>query len=119
MVIRRAKRVSDFLGVECFAVAVQPSGDLEGLSESDRAAVERHLNFARNLHIETRILEGEDVATALVDFARRNQITQLFLARPRPRPWPASLRRDLVQRIVSCARDLQIVIVAERGQASG
>jgi len=119
MVIRRAKRVSDFLGVECFAVAVQPAGDLNGLSEADRAAVERHLNFARNLHIETRILEGEDVATALVDFARRNQITQLFLARPRPRPWPVSLRRDLVQRIVSCARDLQIVIVAERGQASG
>ena len=31
MVIRRAKRVGDFLDAECFAVAVQPSGDLAGL----------------------------------------------------------------------------------------
>jgi two-component system sensor histidine kinase KdpD len=55
MVIRRAKRVSDFLGAECFAVAVQPQGDLSGLAAADRDAIERHLNFARNLHIETRI----------------------------------------------------------------
>jgi two-component system sensor histidine kinase KdpD len=55
MVIRRAKRVSDFLGAACFAVAVQPTGDLSGLPLAEREAVEKHLNFARNLHIETRI----------------------------------------------------------------
>src|SRR5258705_1363120 len=31
MLIRRARRVSDFLSAECFAVAVQPTGDLSGL----------------------------------------------------------------------------------------
>ena len=62
MLVRRAKRVSDFLDAECFAVAVQQSGDLSTLCESDREAITRHLNFARNLHIETRILEGEDAA---------------------------------------------------------
>src|ERR1700690_222236 len=60
MVIRRAKRVSDFLGAECFAAAIEPTGDLSGLAAADRDAIERHLNFARNLHIETRILEGDD-----------------------------------------------------------
>src|SRR5712692_416244 len=30
MLIRRAKRVSDFLDAECFAITVQPSGDLSG-----------------------------------------------------------------------------------------
>src|SRR5665213_278279 len=87
MVIRRAKRVSDFLGAECFAVAVQPSGDLSGLGAEDRDAIERHLNFARNLHIETRILEGDDVALSLVDFGRRNQVTQIFLTRPPRKTW--------------------------------
>jgi two-component system sensor histidine kinase KdpD len=114
MVIRRARRMSDFLEAECFAVAVQPSGDLSGLPDADREAIERHLNFARNLRIETRILEGEDMAQSLVDFARRNQITQIYLARPRermPLPW---LTRNLVQKIASLARDMQIVIVSER-----
>jgi two-component system sensor histidine kinase KdpD len=114
MLIRRARRMSDFLEAECFAVAVQPSGDLTGLPDEDREAIERHLNFARNMRIETRILEGEDVAQTLIDFARRNQITQIYLSRPHERvrlPW---LYRDLVQKIVALARDMQVVIVSER-----
>ena len=114
MVVRRAKRVSDFLGAECFAVAVQPSGDLSGLPQTDREAVERHLNFARNLHIETRILEGDDVASTLVDFGRRNQVTQIFLTRPRRRAWSPALSRDHAQRVIGLAKDMQIVIVSDR-----
>lgn len=118
MLIRRAKRVSDFIGAECFAVAVQPTGDLTGLPEADRETVEQHLNFARNLHIETRILEGEDVAAALVDFGRRNQITQIYLNRPTGKSWLPALSRDPAQRIVSQAKDMQIVIVSDRERIS-
>jgi two-component system sensor histidine kinase KdpD len=114
MVIRRAKRVGDFLGAECFAVSVQPSGGLAGLPARDREAVERHLNFARNLHIETRILAGDDVATAVVDFARRNQVTQIFLARPNRRLRIPFFSHDLVECIVAAAKDMQVVVVAER-----
>ncbi len=114
MLIRRARRVSDFLGAECFAVAIDAAGDWRGLSGEEREAVERHLNFARNLHLETRILEGADVAETLVDFARRNQVTQIFLARPHERRWFPLLARDLIQRIVAVANDMQIVVVSER-----
>jgi len=114
MVLRRAKRVSDFLGAECFAVAVQPSSDLSGLPETDREALERHLNFARNLHIETRILEGDDAADALVEFARRNQVTQIFLTRPQGKVWLPALSRDPAQRVIRLAKDMQIVIVSDR-----
>jgi two-component system sensor histidine kinase KdpD len=117
MAIRRAKRVGDFLGAECFAITVQPSGDLSGLPESDREAVDRHLNFARNLHIETRILEAEDVASAVVDFARRNQVTQIFVTRPRGWSSLPALSRDPVQRIIGLAKDMQIVIVSDREPA--
>ena len=114
MVIRRAKRVSDFLDAECFAVTVLPSGDLTGLSGRDREAVEKHLNFARSLHIETRILEGGDTASCLVAFARRNQVTQIFVTRPKSGGWFPALSRDPVQRILDLAKDMQIVIVSDR-----
>jgi two-component system sensor histidine kinase KdpD len=114
MLIRRAKRVADFLDAECFAVAVQPSGELSGLAEPAREAIEQHLNFARNLRIETRVLEGQDVASALVDFARRNGVTQIFVTRPPAPGFGTGLKRDLVQRIVALAKDMQIVIVSER-----
>ena len=102
MVIRRAKRVSDFLGAECFAAAVYPSPESE--------AIDRHLNFARNLHIEARALEGDDLVDAVMDFARRNAITQIFVARPPGRSF--GFRRDMVQRIVNVAREMQVVIVS-------
>jgi two-component system sensor histidine kinase KdpD len=114
MLIRRARRMSAFLQAECFVVAIQASGDLSRLPDAEREAIERHLNFARNMRIETRILEGEDAAQTLIEFGRRNQITQIYLARPCPRvrgPW---LARDLVQKVVALARDMQIVIVSER-----
>lgn len=115
MLIRRAKRVGDFLGGECFAVTVQPAGDLNALPEAEREAVERHLNFARNLHIETRVIGGEQVAPALIEFARRNQVTQIFLARPhqKHRTFPL-FTRDLIRSIVSLAKDMEVVIVSER-----
>jgi two-component system sensor histidine kinase KdpD len=115
MLIRRAKRISDFLNAECFAVAVERSGDLTQLPEDEREAVGRHLNFARDLHIETRVLEGEDVAATLVEFGRRNNVTQIYLARPQARSRLLSLvSRDVVQKIVNLAKDMQIVIVSER-----
>jgi two-component system sensor histidine kinase KdpD len=117
MLIRRARRVSDFLDADCFAVAVHRSGDPSNLPEADREAIERHLNFARNLHIETRVLEGEDAAPVLLDFARRNQVTQIFLTRPRGRAWAQLLSRDPVQRIIGLAKDMQIVIVSDREPA--
>lgn len=112
--VRRGRRVADFLGADCFAVCVLPDSNLHDLPPAEQEALEKHLNFARSLQIETRLLQGEDVATMLVDFARRNQITQLFLLRAKPRPWPLVFRRNLVQQVARLAHDMQVIIVAER-----
>jgi two-component system, OmpR family, sensor histidine kinase KdpD len=114
MLIRRAKRVSDFLEAECFAVAVQDPNDFKRTTDQDREAVERHLNFARNMRIETRILEGSDLAQTLISFAHDNQITQIFLARNRERSYAALWSGGLLQKIVRLARDMQVIIVSER-----
>jgi two-component system sensor histidine kinase KdpD len=116
MVIRRAKRTSDFLGAECLAVVVQPSGKAGASTSPNWEAIQKHLNFARNLHIETHILEGDNASSAVVDFARRNQITQVFVIRPSARP--RLLARDPIQKIIDLAKDMQIVIVSDRERAA-
>jgi two-component system, OmpR family, sensor histidine kinase KdpD len=118
MVTRRAKRVSDFLEAECIAVTVQPSGDLLSLPECDREAIEKHLRFARNQHIDARILKGTDVASTLVEFARENQITQIFVTRPRAGSWPGLRSNDPVHKVIDLAKDMQIVIVSDREPAA-
>jgi two-component system, OmpR family, sensor histidine kinase KdpD len=114
MLIRRGKRVADYLRAECFAIFVSPTGDLTNLPASEREPVERHLNFARNLHIETRILHGQNTAMTLVDFAHRHQITQIFLTRSRSRRWKLLPQRTLVSQVLRLARDIQITVVADR-----
>jgi two-component system sensor histidine kinase KdpD len=115
MLIRRGRRVADYLGAECFAIYVSDTGDLRSLPAIEREAIERHLNFARNLHIETRILQGQDTAKVLVDFARREHITQIFLMRPANGRWRLLRNSNLVSEILRLAHDMQITVVADRG----
>jgi two-component system sensor histidine kinase KdpD len=114
MLIRRGRRVADYLRAECFAVYVSEAGDLRSLPEFEREAVERHLNFARNLRIETRILQGHDPATVLVEFARREHLTQLFLMRSPRKAWKVSAGHGLASQVLRIAQNLQVTIVADR-----
>ncbi len=118
MVIRRGKRVADYLHADCMAVAIQSSHGGNKVTLTDREAIERHLNFARNLHIDARLLEadaaGDDPAKALVEFAHVNGVTQLFLARPRSKGIKGLLETNLEQRVVWLSRDMQVTIVADR-----
>lgn len=113
MLIRRGRRRADFLGADCFAVAVMPAKS-DQLPVERKDAIQKHLNFARNLHVETRTLESDDPAQALLDFARRNQITQIILGRPKDNSWSVLLGTDLIFRIVRKAKDIRLIIVAER-----
>ncbi|MGB9484957.1 MAG: histidine kinase [Terriglobia bacterium] len=111
--IRRGRRVADYLKADCFAVCVFRDGSLHNIPAGQREAVEKHMKFARNLHIELSVLQGEDVAQTLVDFARLHGITQIFLARPQQKRWPMIFGRGLVERVVRLAHEFQVTIVAE------
>jgi two-component system sensor histidine kinase KdpD len=134
--IRRGRRVADYLRADCLAVYVSPPGrrgggttpglptpDLSRLSADERQRLERHLAFARGLQIDTRILvpgkgPGEidtaDAAEGIVSFARDNHVTQIFITRQKRRGVAALFRAGLVERLVNLARDMQVTIVADR-----
>lgn len=111
--IRRGRRMADFLDAECYAVFVNTVRGLHSLPSHERQTVDKQMNFARNLQIEARVLEGQDVAETLVNFARKQEITQIFLLRTREKSMPAVFGRNLVQQIVWLARDMHVTIVAE------
>jgi two-component system sensor histidine kinase KdpD len=112
VLIRRGKRVADYLHADCLAVHVQrhPSS---GKQDARNHALEKHLSFARNLHIETHVLTGKDVARTIVDFAREQNITQIYLGRAGAQPF-TRLLGSTVHRVVRLARDREITVVAER-----
>ncbi len=112
--IRRGKRIADYIKGECLAVMVCPTGGLGALSDLQRQAVEKHLKFARDLHIPTHVLCGEDIAQELANFAHAHAVTQIYLPRIPKSAWRSPLKRDLIQRITHLAGDIEITIVAER-----
>jgi two-component system sensor histidine kinase KdpD len=112
--IRRGRRVADYLRAECLAAYVSRTGDVRDLAPVERDHLERNLNFARGLRIETRILQGADVAETVVSFARLHGVTQIFVTREKPNPLRSWFASAFVQRIVNLARDRQVTVVAER-----
>src|SRR5262249_33430065 len=76
MLLRRARRVADFIHADCVALFVCPTPELSGLPVIEKQAVERHLAFAKTLHIETKIEYSKKRADVLVDFAHKNGVTQ-------------------------------------------
>jgi two-component system sensor histidine kinase KdpD len=116
MLIRRGRRVADYLHAECTALFVHQARELSQLRAEERQAVEKHLRFARSLQIETRILGGEDIANTVVEFARRNQVTQIFVAHTHVGLLERLRGRNFTEDIVRLAQDLQVTVVADRSR---
>ncbi len=95
MLIRRGRRVADYLACPCAAV----------YADSEASSVEPWLNICANLRIQASpIATASDVHKAVADYARANGISQLFVTRNAPN----------VSKLVTLARDMQVTIVAER-----
>jgi two-component system, OmpR family, sensor histidine kinase KdpD len=112
VLIRRGKRVADYLHADCLAVHVQRNF-VHGVPHAHSEALEKHLCFARNLHIETHVLKGKDVARTIVDFARDQNVTQIYLGRAGAKPLWGGIG-STVHKVVRQARDREITVVAER-----
>ena len=102
VLIRRGRRVADYLQADCMAVGCSTARD----APDARAGLERHLNFARNMRIEASMMDAADPAQSVADYARQKQVTQIFVTRHAP---------DL-HKLVRLVRDMQVTIVADRGQ---
>ncbi len=104
MLIRRGRRVADYLNSSCAAVLVARDAGMSDLSAEDRAAAERHLQFCHNLRIDAEVIEGTDPAKAVADRARTRGVTQIFVTR----------HANGVEKLVRLARDIQVTIISER-----
>jgi magnesium transporter len=97
-------------------VYVHSKEESPAVHAEDHPTVDRHLRFAENLHIATEVIHGNNRAQTLVDYARTNGITQLFLNRnPTPqRRWFPGL--DFTDQVLQRANEMEVTVVAERSR---
>src|SRR5206468_11315411 len=98
------------------AIFVHETAEPSQLPTEERQAAEKHLGFARSLQSETRILGASGIAKTVVDFARRNQVTQIFVAHSQVGFLERLSGRNFTEAIVRFAQDLQVTVVADRSR---
>jgi len=119
MLLRRTRRVADYLHAHCTAIFVSPGKDLSALSAAERQAVDRHLRFAETLRIDSVVVNSRTPADAIVEYAHKHGVTQIFIG-----PAVETSRKlfpglDFTDQVLYQARDLEVTVVAERSRAGG
>lgn len=79
----------------------------DSLSAADCALLESHLELARAVGAEVHCLYGDDFVQTILDFAREQRVTQLFLGHTgRDKRWWWS--RDSIERLIDAAETFDV-----------
>ncbi len=98
------RRNADRFHGELFAIYVMQ----ENLTPDDRLALERNVTLAvaQEAHVET--LHGKDPIGAILDYARRHGITQIFVGHNLRRTWRSRLGGTPLDRLIRDAEGIDV-----------
>jgi two-component system sensor histidine kinase KdpD len=112
--IRTAKRMAAAFGAEWIAVAVEKT--VKGpLSAGTRAQVAPHLRLAEQLGADTHTLIGEDVAEAILQYARSRNVTKIVVGKTAQSWWKRWFFGTVVDRLLENSGDIDIYVI--RGES--
>lgn len=107
-VIRTARRVAAALDAPWLAVAVERPGS------GDPAARERvaaHLRLAERLGAEAVTLSGENVAAAVLDYARSRNVTKVFVGKTHRPRWRRLLAGGVVEDLLDGSGPIDVYVI--------
>ncbi|MCC6793629.1 MAG: DUF4118 domain-containing protein [Candidatus Hydrogenedentes bacterium] len=109
-VLRSASRLASSINAEWHTVYIE-TPSLQHLPESVRTTIVQRLKLAQDLGSVTASLAGNDVATAVVEYARKHNVTKFVMGRTWHSWAVPFVRPDLPQRVALLAPDIDIVLV--------
>jgi two-component system sensor histidine kinase KdpD len=90
-----------------------------GLSKKDKEQLDSHMTLARELGAEVHCLQNEDFVQALLEFAREQRVTQLFIGHSMSDYSKLRLTRSPIDRLIDAAEGFDIRLfphLPERGK---
>ena len=113
--IRTARRLADELKVEWFAVYVE-TPDQSRISQEQRDQIARSLRLAEELGARTVTLPGESVATTVLAYARRHNVTKIIAGKPVYSRWIEFLRGSVVDRLIRLSGKIYVYIISSEAE---
>ncbi|MGH3531787.1 MAG: ATP-binding protein, partial [Mycobacterium sp.] len=114
--VRRASRIATKSSAELMVVHVL-RGD--GLSGASAPRISKVRELAISLDASTHIVAGDDVRTALLDFAREMNATQLVIGTSRRSRWARIVDEGIGARVVQLSGKIDVHIVTHEESKRG
>ena len=117
--VRAGRRLSDMMMDAPWTVATierpsRPSPDAAGAARITAA-----FKLAEQLGGSTVVLTGDDIVETLLQYARRNNVTQIVVGKSRRARWRALFGQALIPALVERAQGAALHIVTEQAQPDG
>lgn len=113
--LRWAKNLSYSMGASIQAIYVET---LHTLSPKERDQLDKNLNLAKQLGINSRIITNPDTVKAIVDFAQKENITHIIVGKPRIRNILSMfLLGNFVNRLIRYSGNIDVYILGADKQA--
>ena len=115
--MRRARRLADNLKASWTALYVESPRHLS-LSEVEKDRVADTLRLAQRLGAEAVTLPGRDIAQTVLDYARKNNVTQILIGKSERSRWFEILHGSVVHELVRRSGNISVhVISGEKAEA--
>ncbi len=115
--IRTARRLADELNAEWFAIYVETPGEAKLSSEQrDRVAVA--LRLAEELGARTVTRPGQSVSEAVMEYARRHNITKVIAGKPIYSRWIELFRGSVVDRLIRLSGSIDVYVISSEAEPS-
>ncbi len=110
--LRVGSRVAGRLASDWYAVYVETPGEEPGrIKPVDYAALQENIGFAEELGAKVIKLKSPRVADALIDFAKREGITQVVFGQTSRSRWDILLHGSIINRFLHEVRDATVQVV--------
>ncbi|MFN8257462.1 MAG: sensor histidine kinase KdpD [Bacteroidales bacterium] len=113
--LRWAKNLSYTMGANIQALYVET---LHRLTDKERDLLDKNIKLAKQLGIQFRIINNNDVVKAIVDFAQKENITHIVVGKPRVRNLVSMLKLgNFVNRLIRYSGNIDVYILGSDSQA--
>jgi two-component system sensor histidine kinase KdpD len=115
--VRNTRRLADELNAEWFAVYVEIASKPEN-DPANRERIGRTLQLAEELGAKSLTLAGRSIHEAVLDFARKNNVTKVVVGKPLKPRWQEMLWGSIVDQLVYHSGDIDIYVVSAQADLS-
>jgi two-component system sensor histidine kinase KdpD len=113
--VRRARRIAEALKAEWTALYIESPRHIT-LSEADKDRIADTLRLAQRLGGQTASLPGRNIAEAILQYARRNNVTQIIIAKSERPVWFELLHGSVVRDMIRNSGAISVTAVSPRGE---